>query len=346
MPRTSRAGPQPLTGDEVSSFAQACTTIANSAADEQGFVAIPKLLERFHAKLLIRPLLVEGMLATQPNPQSEWAVLIDSETYGITDADVQRESSSHPLPSRLRFTVAHELVHSLAFRPSDFGIRLKSSITTGDAKSAVVRAIEGVTDRLTPLLLLSETALVRFFKAPGARTSATDLALLARTAGVSRRALIGRLRGLSPEVADRVSRYSLNNLAVCIAEWREQCAIIRKWPLFARFDRNVLPEFLLRLPAQDRLPAPRAIPEYSFAACGGDSPDVQCVLRAGSVGAPDAVEMTAQCSLEPVARTIGNEFFIVVRKTPLTLPVAAQVVSDNVDKAFDLKGGSWNGAGR
>jgi hypothetical protein len=261
------------------------------------------------------------MLATQPGAQSEWAVLVDSERYGITHAEIEEESFHRPLPSRLRFTIAHELAHSLAFRPSDFGIRLKSSVNTADAKKAVVKAIEDITDRLTPLLLLSDAALVRFFKGETVRTAASDLATLARTTGVSRRALIHRLRGLSATQADRVSRYSLNNLAVCIGEWREQHAIIRKWPLFARFERNVLPEFLLELPNQDRLPALYVFREPAFAACGGECSEMQCLMRAGSTGAPRAEPMNVHCSLEPTVRKVGTEFFLVVRKMPLTLPV-------------------------
>lgn len=327
MPRTNRAGPRGLTLDDVGAFARACVSIADSSADEQGFVTVSSLLERFHARLLIRPLLVEGMLATQPGTQSEWAVLVDSETYAVTADDVQRETADRPLPSRLRFTVAHELVHSLAFRTSDFGIRLSNSIDTDDAKSAVVQALEDHTDRLTPLLLLSETTLVRFFKDRGARTSASQIAQLAQLAGVSRRTLIGRLRGLPATTADRVSRYSLNNLAVCIGEWRERHAVIRKGPLFARFDRNVLPEFLLQLPSQDRLPAPEAFPDPSFAACGGDRTEFECALNAGSVGVPRAHKMPVHCSLEATARTVGTEFFLVVRKMPIAQPVTTEALT-------------------
>jgi hypothetical protein len=323
LSKTTRATTQTLSNEEVAAFAQACITIANAVADEHGFVAILKLLKRFHAQLVIRPLLVEGMLATQPGAQSEWAVLVDSEKYGITDADVEQESIRRPLSSRLRFTVAHELAHSLAFRPSDFGIRLRNSVNTDDAKTEVVKAIEDITDRLTPLLLLSETALIQFFTSHPARTSASDLAELAQRTGVSRRALIGRLRGLSQTDADKVSRYSLNNIAVCIGEWRDRHAVIRNWPLFARFDRNVLPEFLLNLPNQDRLPAPIAFPDSSFAPCGGNCSELESVMYAGTVGIPHAQPMAVHCSAEQTARTVGTEFLIVVRKTPLTSPAPA-----------------------
>src|ERR1700686_3755132 len=153
-----------LSNEDVAAFRQACIRIASDAVDGDGFVPIHKLLKRFHAQVVIRPLLVEGMLATQPGSQSEWVVLVDREVYGATKADVENEDANRPLPSRLRFTLAHELVHSLAFRASEFGIHLRSSIKTQDAKASVVEAIEKITDSLAPLLLLSEGALTEFFK--------------------------------------------------------------------------------------------------------------------------------------------------------------------------------------
>jgi hypothetical protein len=322
LARTAKAAAPTLSDEDVLAFADACIRIANAIADEHGYVAVRNLLRRFNARLIIRPLLVEGMLAIQPAAQSEWAVLVDSETYGITDADVERECLEYPLPGRLRFTIAHELAHSLAFRPSEFGIKLDRLVNTDGAKDAVVRAIEGITDRLTPLLLLSESALIRFFKADGVRTSASDIAHLRRISGVSRRTLIGRLRALSQVQADKVSRYSLHNLAICIGEWTGQNAVIRKSPVFARFHRNVFPEFLLNLANQDRLPAYEAFPGgSSFAACGGDLDEIQCVVPAGSPGAPGAESMTVDCSLETTERAVGTEFFIVVRRVPLALPV-------------------------
>lgn len=317
MPRTTRAAARILSSEEVGAFAQACATIADAAADEDGFVAIHKLLERFHAQMVIRPLLVEGMLATQSGEKNEFAVLVDSEKYRITQSDIEQESSRRPLPSRLRFTVAHELTHSLAFRPSDFGIHLKSSVNTDAAKSAVVRAIEGITDRLTSLLLLPDKALLQFFKSDAVRTAASDFAALGQRAGVSRRALISRLLSLSQTEANKVSRYSLNNIAVCIGEWRERHAVLRNWPMFARFDRNMLPEFLLKLPTEDRLPAPIAFTDASFAPCGGDRDELESVIYTGTEGVPRAESMSVHFSMEQTLRTVGTEFFVVVRKTPL-----------------------------
>ena len=134
-----------LSRDELARIADACTAIGNEVADENGFVPIRNLLARFHANLLIRPLLVEGLLASTEHGSENnldagrWSVLLDSETYQISELEVKAESQERPLPSRLRNTVAHELVHSLAFRPSEFGIRLRKQTDGKENQNALVR---------------------------------------------------------------------------------------------------------------------------------------------------------------------------------------------------------------
>ena len=322
LAKTSKAAARAFLPAETGAFAGACTAIANEVADGSGFVTIRSLLSRFNAQLVVRPLLVEGMLGKQPGKHHEWMVLVDSERYKLTQIDIEEETFTRPLPSRLRFTVAHELAHSLAFRCSEFGIRLRNPIDTKEARHAVVRSIEGITDRLTTLLLVSEAALRRFFLVDAVRTSATDFSVLGRLAGVSRRALISRLRALTSPELDAFSRYSLNNVALAIAEWTERGAVIRNWPLFARFERNILPAFLLNLVA-DRVPAAQALLEPSFAPCGGSLNEIETTLRAGTLTSPHAESMKVHCSIESTARSVGTEFFMAVRRTPLTIPVQA-----------------------
>src|SRR5580704_4343442 len=92
-------------------LANICTQMGNLCADTNGFVSVRSLLERFQTKLIARPLLVEAMIASMPNAESEgsrWAVLVDSERYPVSQLDIERESFSQTLPVRFRFTVAHE----------------------------------------------------------------------------------------------------------------------------------------------------------------------------------------------------------------------------------------------
>src|SRR5262249_47722226 len=106
---------------DLRSLAARCTELSDEIADADGFVSVRSLTSRFQAELILRPLLVEGMLASRSTPskgvsQHQWAVLIDSETYPEVDEKViAREGCSAPLPARMRNTIAHELAHSFAF---------------------------------------------------------------------------------------------------------------------------------------------------------------------------------------------------------------------------------------
>ena len=154
-----------LASSDLRWIVDACTAIGDQVADDSGFVSMRRLLARFEARLLIRPMLVEGMLAYIERTDepatggSQWAVLVDAETYGVNEQDVESESQNRPLPERLRNTIAHELVHTLALRPSEFGISLKLNYQKSNNSGDLVRAIESYTERLSPLLLWSERAL-------------------------------------------------------------------------------------------------------------------------------------------------------------------------------------------
>src|SRR4051812_11753677 len=94
-------------------LARICISIADELADANGFVAVPKLLSRFSAEISVRPLLVEGMLATIDKSTATkanvgWMVLIDSESSRVDEAQIKSETGKQPLPARVRFTVAHE----------------------------------------------------------------------------------------------------------------------------------------------------------------------------------------------------------------------------------------------
>lgn len=316
MRRANRKSTPGLSPEEVSTFAQACARIANQVADERGFVPIRRLLERFQARLVVRPLLVEGMLAVLPGGRS-WAVLADSDTYAVTAADIADESDSCPLPSRFRFTVAHELTHSLAFRAHEFGIRLRNPIDTDDSRAAVVQAIERVTDRLTPLLLLSDKALASFIKTEGPCIGIENLANFRRRVGISREAFISRLGiQVSTEQMGREGIPPLTNTAVCVGEWADGgAALLRSWPVFVSFDRNIVPAFLLKLRQEDLLPFRLAIDSASFVPCGGARPEIEITVPAGTAMFNDAEQMNIRCYVESTGRTPGAKFLFLVRKS-------------------------------
>lgn len=307
-----------LPPEVLAQIAQACRSICDSAADENGFVPIRHLLARFQATLISRPLLVEGMIASQRRNGSSdhrWLVLVDSEKYQFDNRDLEREGPQNALPERLRFTVAHEMAHSLAFRVSEFGIRLPN-VNTAQTSRALVDAIEKETDRLSSLLLVSQKALQRVFKGRTSPPTADELAQARRAMGISRPVLISRLRSLSSTEAEGIKNgYGLTNLAIGIAEWMEGgAARLRNWPVFANFDRNVLPEFLLKLAHQDRLPAASSFADSSLSLCGGSDNIVHLTSDAGTPNSPRAERLDLTCSVEDSRREPGSSSLYVVAK--------------------------------
>lgn len=305
--------------NEIGQFANVCTKIGNDVVDEFGFVSIRNLLSQFQANLLIRPLLVEGMLASvndsQGNTQkSKWAILLDSETYSINESDIEVESSYKPLPSRLRNTVAHELVHSLAFRPAEFGIRLTKNIDSKKSKATLVKAIEDQTERLSPLLLWPEKSLTKFLSTKNKQLSAEELTQILRGMGISRYVLINRL-SLLPLTDNNRNRAGLFNLGVGLGEWCDgNKAVLRKWPIFLNFDRNIVPSFLLTLQKQDLLAAEAIFPDRAFGMCGGPNNSIEFETNAGTISSANSTTMRVHCSIEETSRKPGSTFLVVVRK--------------------------------
>lgn len=306
---------------ELAQFADACITIGDEVSDERGFVPVRSLLARFQASLIIRPLLVEGMLASIEQVDGNgfngrWAVLVDSETYNIDESDIVSESEERPLPSRLRNTIAHELVHSLAFRPSEFGVRLRNPIGNKESQTELVEAIERETEKLSPLLLWSEKAIVRLLRDKKSPLSLDELRNECRRRGISREVLINRLRLLGAK-DDKALKYreGLSNLAIGMAEWiDDKSAVLRSWPLFFNFDRNHIPAFLLNFDHQDRLSAKAVFKDSAFAMCGGHQPTLEFVTDAGIASVPNAERMRVECSSEVGSRKPGSRFLYVVRK--------------------------------
>jgi len=309
-----------LPPEVLAQFAQACLSISDAAADERGFVAIRHLLARFQAKLIARPLLVEGMIASQriggSSDDCRWLVLVDSDKYKFSDQAIDREYSENALPERLRFTIAHELAHSLAFRVSDFGIQLHG-LNKEVTPQVLLNAIEDETDWLSSLLLVPQRALATVFKGRREPPSASELAQARQTLGISRPVLVNRLRLLSSIDPDGLKNgFGFKNLAVGIAEWTaEGNAVLRKWPIFVNFDRNVIPEFLLNLAQQDRLPANSVFNEPTFSLCGGNKACVELTVHGGTPSSPRAERLDIKCSVEGSNAMAGSRAIYVVAAT-------------------------------
>jgi hypothetical protein len=309
-----------LVPTDLAHFKRICAAVGNEVAAEDGFVAVQRLVNKLGATLMLRPMLVEGMVAlieSETTPSPQWAILIDSDTYPITQSDLEKESLGNALPQRFRNTVAHELVHLLGFRAKEFGVASQDiSTMKGRQGESRVKSVERETEKLSPLLLWSEKAIEKTLNKKTEPITILDLEEISRDMGISRPVLINRLN-LIPEADPLRLRQSpaLRNVAIGVAEWIDRkVASFRQWPLFLNFDRNIVPSFLLRLKNQERLSAPVVVQDQTFGMCGGWERCVSFECRAGVSGATEAHSMRVRLSMEWVDRAPGHAFFFLVTK--------------------------------
>lgn len=293
-----------------------CVEIANEVADDTGFVPVRRLLERFHTELRFRPLLVEGMigsthLAGEHTPQ--WTVLIDSERYPNFERLIVQESIAEPLPSRFRFTVAHELAHSLAFRTGEFGVTLETASDERESKASFVRAIEEEADSLAPLLLCAERVITTQLQQLTGPLEISLLASLRRQSGMSQEVLLNRL-ALS-RVMNRSGlwqRPHLREFGIAIGVWDSSGTVtLRRWPLFLNFNRLTPKGFLLAR-ERDRVPISVAFGAESIAATHNAS-EITVTSTAGTPALPDAEQVILEISAEDTHRVGDSPFLILVR---------------------------------
>lgn len=293
-----------------------CVDIANEVADDSGFVPVRRLLERFHTELRFRPLLVEAMIGSTQltgDLAPRWTVFIDSERYPNFEQSILRESIAEPLPPRFRFTVAHELAHSLAFRTGEFGVVLEVASEERESKAAFVRAIEEEADSLAPLLLCAERVITDQLKQLTAPLDMGLLSKLRRQSGMSAESLLNRL-ALS-RALDRAGvwqRPHLREFGLAIGIWDSSgTATLRRWPLFLNFSRLTPKGFLLAR-ERDRVPISIAFGAESVAVTPNGS-EITVTSKAGTPALPDAEQITLEISTEDIQRAGGSPFLILVR---------------------------------
>lgn len=282
---------------------KACTSIGDEATDDDGFVSVQALINRFNAKLLLRPLLVEGMIAElTDDADADWGVIIDNERYPVTYASVENERKGASLPSRMRYTVAHELVHSLGFRSTEFGIHLETRKQKRQSQRSFIQLIEQQTDSLSPFLLCSEKSIDRMLlRIPKDSLSASDIASLCKSYGLSRYVFTNRLRLLPLGHHQRLNP-ALRNLGIAIATRKRDGGFqFRGWPVFTNFDRNITPTFLLELLQKRSLPVKQVVSDNSFSLNEGRDSVVQFEGTAGTPALPTAESMSVRITAEDFA---------------------------------------------
>lgn len=301
-----------------STLAQVCSTIGTEIACKQtGFVPVQRLLDRFRAKLILRPLLVEGMFAElEDDPDSNWAVLIDSESFDIDLNWVQNESHASPLPYRLRNTIAHELVHSLAFREQEFGVRFSTTKGRKSSTEELLKEIEAETEKLSPYLLLPDAALAQILSSDNEPLSPDRIRSTCADYGVSPYLLINRLRRLpigSPFRNQRIVR----NLGIGLFVPRKRgYSTLLGWPLFMNFDEHIIPKFLLDLSRSKSTKSTEIISDCQFAMHGGSAHATKLVAPAGTPRLPDSHTMEVELLVENSNAHADGASIFVARRIP------------------------------
>lgn len=246
-----------------------CNAIGTECADQTGYVAIPRLLARFQTDVVLRPLLVEAMLAQikkdQAVNETGWVVLVDNEKYPVSAVDIEQDSRTRPLPDRLRNTIAHELAHSLAYRHTEFGLVLDTQANTRADGHDFVDAVEKAVEQASPALLFPDSSVKDALSALKKSVTAADLDRIRRQHGISRYVLINSLtRVCHPTHASNLRDHaSLYNVAIGLGEWIPNGdAIIRKWPLLANFPQGHFPAWIRQLAQRDQAKFSEIIPQW------------------------------------------------------------------------------------
>jgi hypothetical protein len=281
------------------------------------FVPVGLLAERLGAAVLIRPLLVEAMLASVNSDaslgverNSSWLVLLDSERFAITEEDIRNETSSSPLPVRLRNTVAHELIHCISFRYDR--LAQNSAIKKTSKKiDPLIQGIERKTEKLSPLLLIPQSALVKLSKMDA--VTLTALSELRRSCAVSREVLISRLNLLTLVDPDGL-RFGtcLENVAVGMGEWIDAATPrLLPWPLYANFAGGRVPEVLRDLKRNLKVPDARLIKHPAFYLNGGDNTEAEFEIN-DSPHDPIYLRMRVRLAVERVPRQAKSRFIFLM----------------------------------
>lgn len=258
------------------SLSKQCSLRASKAAGPDGFIAMKTLANHFGARIESRPLLVEATLAIDTDAkdaESPWVVLIDSERYEVSASQIELETAQRPLPPRLRTTIAHELLHILMFKSGKDGPELTPQFGKAKSTKNYVKEVEGLTERLTPLLLVPESEVDNL--TIKSVVPFADFISLRQRCGVSREILINRFSFLDRQ-DPRSHRGGLRNKALGIIQRSNSGSwVMQPWPLFYNFDSNRLPWFISKLASKYPVEMSRIVNDTAFVLNGGTELEVK-----------------------------------------------------------------------
>ena len=301
-------------------MAEVCSTMANKAARGADFIRVSDLAHAFRVDIEARPLLVEGLIArpksttTNTGEKTRWKILIDEDLFAVETAEIYAESASAPLPERLRFTIAHELAHTLTFRADDLSLDLGGARGSGEA---LVDKLESEANTLAPLLLVSDDSLASESKQQSPFNLRRLLYARARWA-ISRTVLVSRFNILRRH--DPLGLYTtraFSRMLLGVGEWKNSTnATLLSWPLFVNFGDHLLPEFASRLINRASCSLDEIV-ESATGPLSGDNVDVfTATCLAGTPRNPASEKVKFSVEIEKVEQKSGNQFLF--RVVPAT----------------------------
>jgi IrrE N-terminal-like domain len=183
--------PSPTNAGLLADLCSKADSLACTAASGAFPVLLRPLAERRRVTSVeFCPLLVDAMLTTH-----EGGFRIFFNSRGKTASDLKRryenEGLEHPMSPRMRFSLAHEIAHTLFYDLSEAPPRLAKQFRAGGGRTAL-EALERNCNRIAGHLLIPSPMLDSALRAL-TRIRPESLAKLAEHAGLSVEALIRRI---------------------------------------------------------------------------------------------------------------------------------------------------------
>jgi hypothetical protein len=179
----------------------------------------------------------------------------------------------------------------------------------------LVADIERRTEQLSPLLLMPDSVVDRWFPSTLPHLSIEHLMSARKHMGVSRHLLVQRLNLLA-EYGNRlfIERQCFQDAAVGVGTWRrEGGAVFSGWPLFSKFQNGQPPAFVSALWKVKSLGASTIVAEPTFFLNGGESRSVVLEVPAAK---PSRRSLSVDLSVEPVRPRAGATFLFLARGLP------------------------------
>jgi hypothetical protein len=286
--------------------------LSDRAADENGFVALNALAREVQADVKFRPLLVEGVAAQPKSKDGRWLVMIDNETHRVTEDMLAKENAAHPLGSRVRNTVAHELAHAL-------GPRYEEAVGQSDrTREEIVAVLEKETEQLSPALLIPRRAMEALLKARREPFDIAELVAARNRWGVSAKVFVKRFELILQE-EDSPLRHNarLDNIIIGAGEWLG-IDRVELLPVPFKGHRGLIPEFASLLRNRRKIAVAEYFTSQDFYLNGGS--DASSVAQAwlGTAGSPQSEQATIEITVETVPRRSGEQFLWIARSETTT----------------------------